>query len=152
MSTVDEINALITSGRIGFDVGSADVLRRELLGISPARPVATGVQKLIVALCTKVPRLTLRVSSLYRNGQSHHAEGRALDIGNEEVAATLLPIVATQAVVDDLRIDEIIFDATLIPSEINANRYNFNGGRPHAYNAATLAQHRNHIHFSVRDA
>jgi hypothetical protein len=150
MSTVDELNALITSGRITFDVGNPDVLRRELLGTPPARAVVPGVQKLIVALCGKVPALALRVSSLYRNGESHHAEGRALDIGNEEVAATLLPLVATQAFVNELQIDEIIFDATLIPQEMNGNRYNFDAGQPHVYSAPTLREHRNHIHFSVR--
>lgn len=150
MSAADELTRLIASGRLVFDTSAAETLERELLGTPPARAVHPNVQALLIGLCKKAPTTTLRISSLFRTGDSHHAEGRAVDIGNEEVASALLPVVATPAVVDSLSIDEIIFDASAIPGETSRNRYNFDAGRPHAYGDATLRKHRNHIHFAVR--
>lgn len=148
MATADELNELITSGRILFDP-PAEQLRRELLGIEPARAVHSRVQTLVVALCAKVPGRALRISSLYRN-EGHHGVGRAVDIANEEIAGELLPLVAIPSEVQRLGIDEIIFDASLVTGEPNRNRYNFDQGRSHQYDAATLGRHRTHIHFSVR--
>ncbi|WP_437995660.1 hypothetical protein WMF26_31070 [Sorangium sp. So ce185] len=149
MSDVDELNALIAAGRLLFDPPNGDLLRGELLGIPPARPVHARVRTLVVALCGKVPGKKIRIASLIRNDKKHHGEARAVDVGNEEIARDLLPLVATQAEVDRLHIDELIFDAALV-GESNRNKFNFRGGKPHKYDDATLADHRNHIHWSVR--
>ncbi len=150
MSYVASLQALIDAGRLTFDVGNAELLKRELLGIPPANPVNANVQRLVVAMCGATPNRALRVSSLIRN-EGHHSTGLAVDIGNEELAAELLPRIAIQTEVTRLGIDEIIFDASLA-GDANRNRYNFDRGSPHAYDNATLQHHRDHIHFSVKPA
>ena len=91
----------------------------------------------------------IRISSLVRSGMgSHHTEGRAVDIGNEEVAGALLRIIATDAQVAALEIDELIFDGALLGED--RNKFNYDEGRKHEFNSTTLDQHGNHIHFSVK--
>lgn len=150
MSTIDDLRSLVNSGRILFDPVHAELLRRELLGTPPAAFVRPELQNLVLWVCTRLPPgRAVRISSLIRAG-GHHSQGRAVDIGNEEIASDLLPLVAVPSEVQNHAIDEIIFDSTLLPGEINANRYNFNGGIPYNYDAATVARHRDHIHLSVR--
>lgn len=147
MSVIDDLNQLIAAGRLTFQ---SEALKHELLGLPPAVPPEQKVQALVVALCRKSPTTSIQISSLRRPDSVHHAAGRAVDIGNEEIAGTLLPLVGTQEFVNANAIDELIFDATLIPGEGDSNKYNFDGGVSHDYNDATIKKHRNHIHFAVR--
>jgi hypothetical protein len=79
----------------------------------------------------------------------HHGSGRAVDIGNEEIAGSLLPQVATDAQVAALKIDELIFDAT-VAGQSPRNKWNYDRGVKHNYDSATLDDHRDHIHFAVK--
>ena len=157
MSVVGELSELIEARRIIFDSaqsGQAARLRRELLGQNAGTKVTPALQALVLEVARIVEAANLphiRISSIVRTGSSsHHVVGRAFDVGNEEVAAALLPRVATQQRVRELGIDEIIFDAR-VAGEANRHKWNFNAGRPHSYDAGTLAAHRDHIHFAVKD-
>jgi hypothetical protein len=90
----------------------------------------------------------IRISSIIRN-EGHHSEGRAFDVGNEEIASDLLPSIATDAKVISLKIDEIIFDAG-VAGEGDRNKWNYDEGVKHNFDSATLDQHKNHIHFAVK--
>lgn len=144
MSVVDELKAQITAGRIIFDPPPGK-LKNELLGENDGTQVSELLQKLVL----EVSRLQkIRISSVVRNA-GHHGQGRAFDVGNEEIAAMLLPAIATDAKVLELRIDEIIFDAT-IAGQSDRNHWNYDVGLKHNYDSATLNQHKNHIHFAVK--
>jgi len=144
MSVVDELKAQITAGRIIFDPPPGK-LKNELLGENDGTQVSELLQKLVL----EVSRLQkIRISSIVRNA-GHHGEGRAFDVGNEEIAAMLLPAIATDAKVLELRIDEIIFDAT-IAGQSDRNHWNYDVGLKHNYDSKTLNQHKNHIHFAVK--
>jgi len=108
--------------------------------LDPAR------QKLVLDLSN---RATIRISSVVRS-EGHHGSGRAVDIGNEGIARTLLPAIATDATVKQLSIDELIFDATVAGKD-NRNEWNYDQGKKHNYNNKTLDDHRDHIHFAVKD-
>lgn len=142
MSVVDELREKIDEGRIVFDAPS---LRGELLGENAGTRVSPALQALVLELSLLAQ---IRVSSLVR-ASGHHGSGRAVDIGNEGIAATLLPQIATDARVQALGIDEIIFDASVV-GEQDRNRWNYDRGQRHDYDAATLNAHRNHVHFAVR--
>jgi hypothetical protein len=148
MSVVDDLRA--QAGRIIFDndaPGKGARLRRELLGQNAGVRVTPRLQTLALEVSRLVP--VLRISSIVRTGSSsRHIVGRAFDVGNEEVARELLPQIATDARVAQFGIDEIIFDAR-VAGETDRNRFNYNDGRKHNYDAGTLAEHRNHIHFAV---
>ena len=150
MSVVDDLRAQIDAGRIIFDNASSGQgarLRRELLGQNAGTKVTPRLQALVLEVSRLVP--ILRISSIIRTGSSsRHVVGRAFDVGNEEVAGELLPQIATDARVAQLGIDEIIFDAR-VAGETDRHRFNYNDGRRHNYDASTLAQHRNHVHFAV---
>ena len=150
MSVVDDLREQISAGRIIFDPPAATSrrLERELLGTNPgAVKVTESLQRLVL----EVSRLSrIRISDILRPGtSSHHARGRAFDVGNEEIGGTLLPLIATDARVAALDIDEIIFDAR-IAGEADRNKWNYDQGRRHNYSPSTLARHGNHIHFAVR--
>lgn len=142
---VTQLKAEIDAGRIIFDPGKADQLTKELLGTASGTTATAKLQSLVLAL-VKV-KSPLRISSIVRT-EGHHGSGRAVDIGNEEIASVLLPSIATDANVTAHAIDEIIFDAT-VAGQADANFWNYDQGRKHAYNAATLTEHRDHIHFAV---
>jgi hypothetical protein len=148
MSVVDNLRAQITAGRITFDPPAArsTKLRRELLGENAGTKVTVLLQELVLEVSR---RSRIRISSIVRT-EGHHGRGRAFDVGNEDIAGTLLPGLATDAQVRDLNIDELIFDAT-IAGQADRNRWNYDRGTKHNYNGATLNAHRNHIHFAVRD-
>jgi hypothetical protein len=149
MSVVDDLRAQISAGRITFDppASKAARLRRELLGENPG----TKVTELLQELALEVSRLKkIRISSIIRTA-GHHGSGRAFDVGNEEIAETLLPDLATDDRIEELRIDELIFDAG-VAGESNRNKWNYDRGRKHNYNAATLDQHSNHIHLAVKSS
>jgi hypothetical protein len=61
----------------------------------------------------------------------------------------LLPGIATDEMVEELNIDELIFDAS-VAGKANRNEWNFDQGEKHNFNAVTLNQHKNHIHFAVK--
>lgn len=144
MSVVDELKSQITAGRIIFDP-PPNKLKKELLGENDGTKASALLQKLVLEV-SKLQKI--RISSIVRNA-GHHGEGRAFDVGNEEIAAMLLPAIATDAKVGELKIDEIIFDAT-VASQSDRNHWNYDVGRKHNYDSATLDQHKNHIHFAVK--
>lgn len=139
MSVVDDLKDQITRKRITFDKPE---LKDQLLGPD----VTAELQDLVHHLSTLEK---LRISSIVRQ-EGHHGAGRAFDVGNEEVARTLLPQVATAAEVARWKIDEIIFDARKADAGNDRNKWNFDAGAKHAYDAATLDAHGDHIHFAVR--
>ncbi len=147
MSVVDQLKAQIQSGEITFDPPAAttDRLRKELLGENAGTTITPLLQQLILEI-SKLK--SIRISSIIRN-EGHHGTGRAFDIGNEGIAAGLLPQVATDAMVDALKIDEIIFDAA-VASQNDRNMWNYDNGKKHPYDAATLGEHKDHIHFAVK--
>ncbi|PJG54654.1 hypothetical protein CVM73_13400 [Bradyrhizobium forestalis] len=134
----------INAGRIIFDSAT---LKNELLGLNTGTKVSPKLQALVLKISQLVP--VIRISSLVRSGTgSHHTEGRAVDIGNEEIAGGLLPLIATADQVVQLGIDELIFDAAIL-HEADRNKFNFDQGAKHNFNESTLNQHGNHIHFAV---
>lgn len=65
----------------------------------------------------------------FREG-SHHGSGRAVDIGNEGIAASLLPQVATDEKVVELEIDELILDVC-VAGQSNRYVWNYDLGSEH---------------------
>ena len=144
-SVVDLLRARVDAGKIIFD---KPALRDELLGLNAGTKVSSKLQALILKLCDMAP--VIRISSLVRPAPgSHHAEGRAVDIGNEEIAAALLPQIATTQQVAALGIDELIFDARRINPSNDPNKFNFDRGVKHDFSIGTINDHGNHIHFAV---
>jgi hypothetical protein len=145
---VAQLRAQITAGKIIFD-GDSQSLKDQLLGLNSGIKVTPKLQSLVLRLCAMTP--VIRISSLVRSGAgSHHTEGRAVDIGNEEIAGTLLPLIATAAKVAELGIDELIFDARRIDPANDKNKFNFDQGLKHSFDASTIGDHGNHIHFAVK--
>jgi len=154
-TVLEELKEQIKAKRIAFD---SDEFRTMLLGENIERgQVAAGVQKLVLYL-SKLE--SLRISSIFRKKarkkKGLHDLGRAVDIGNETIAKTLLPQVATDAKVAELGIDELIFDATMV-GETDGNKWNYNDGNKYEYGRATLKGeggtdkgHTDHIHFGVK--
>jgi hypothetical protein len=140
---VEKLRALIDSGAIIFDKAS---LKNELLGLNIGTRVTPRLQAFVVKLTELAAPQKIRISSLIRIGTgSHHTEGRAVDIGNQEIATALLPKIATDEQVRDLGIDELIFNAGF-PSP---QRFNYDRGVRHDFDQVTLNEHGNHIHFAV---
>ena len=142
-----QLKTKVAAGRIIFDADNATTLQSQLFRTNSGTQIVPALQTLILDLCDRVDT-HLRISSLVRSS-GHHGEGRAVDFGNEEIAASLLPQIATDAQVAALGIDELIFDAA-VAGETNRNKWNYDRGIKHNYNTATLDQHRNHIHISVK--
>jgi hypothetical protein len=141
---------LIAKGFLRFD---APHMQTELLNVKvpPMIRVSSRVQDLVLGLASYVGESGkhIRISSVLRGtGTSHHAVGRAVDVGNEDIASLILPWLEIRAGV--YRLDEVIFDATLA-GQADSNRFNLDGGKPHAYSATVLVQHRDHIHLSTLD-
>lgn len=141
----EDLEAQITAGKIIFDTGSEAKLKEQLLRKNSGTKVTEDLQKLVLALSKKTK---IRVSSLIRT-EGHHGSGRAVDIGNEEIAKSILPDIATDAMVKTLKIDEIIFDAKVADAGFDRNKWNYNEGKKHDFDNATLNDHKNHIHFAV---
>lgn len=142
-STIASLAAQIANGKIIFDANKPN-LRSELLAQNTGQKVTEKLQELVLRL-SQISAAPIRVSSLIRAG-SKHGLGRAVDIGNEEIAGLLLPEVVP--LVGELSIDQVIFDAT-VAGRPNRNEWNYLGGTPHAYNSDTLDGHRDHIHLAV---
>ena len=117
------------------------------MGLSPGARVTAKLQALVLKLSEIAS--PIEISSVVRTGDAgHHGTGRAVDIGNEMIAKKLMPHVANLDQVQALGIDEIIFDASKV-GESDPQIWNFDRGIPHRFNASTMAQHGNHIHFAV---
>jgi len=143
---VDELQSQIDKGQITFDTGKEQKLREELLGKNSGTKVTETLQRLVLALSNIKG---IRISSIIRSGGLHE-KGRAVDIGNEEIAKHLLSAVATDAKVAVLQIDEIIFDAA-VAGQSDRNKWNYDAGKKHTFSNETLNDHKDHIHFSVRE-
>lgn len=139
MSVIDDLKKQIDAGRISFDKPS---LKDELLGSD----VTADLQALVNHLSTLEK---LKISSIVRQ-EGHHKAGRAFDVGNETIAKSLLPKVATDAEVATWKIDEIIFDAKVADGSYDRNKWNYDRGAKHAYDSDTLDDHADHIHFAVK--
>jgi hypothetical protein len=144
---VQKLKDQIAAGKIVFDAANATKLKKELLGEAAGTNATKKLQALVLKL-SELASPNIRISSIVRT-EGHHGSGRAVDIGNEEIAGALLPQVATDAQVAALEIDEIIFDAT-VAGESDRNHWNYDQGAKHSYNSETLDQHKNHIHFAVK--
>jgi hypothetical protein len=144
-SVIERLRAQIKAGKIIFD---KPALQSELLGLNVGTKVTPKLQALVLKLCDMTP--VIRISSLVRpGGGSFHALGRAVDIGNQEIAAALLPKIATAQQVAALGIDELIFDARLINAANDPNKFNFDQGKKHEFKSGTIDDHGDHIHFAV---
>ena len=141
---VEALKAQIAAGKIIFD---AVRLKTQLLGLNTGTRVTRKLQSLVLEL-SRLALPKIRISSLVRTS-GHHGSGRAVDIGNEEIAGALLPWVATDAQVAALGIDELIFDAT-VAGQSPRNKWNYDRGVKHDFSAATLDDHKDHIHFAVK--
>lgn len=149
MTVKEQLQQQITKGKIVFDNNSAE-LKQQLLMENAGQLISEKLQKLVVFLADAVDT-SIRISSIVRdpNTDSHHGRRRAVDIGNEEIAAKLLPKLAGTPNIALYDIDEIIFNAGgALPASIN--KWNYNNGKPHQYDAATLNAHKDHIHISVK--
>lgn len=135
------LQAHIDNGKIIFD---RDTLRAELLRENSGTKIAPNLQKLILHLADTVPS-HIRISSLIRSGGKHGA-GKAVDIGNEEVARDLLADIGL--FISVLDIDEVIFDAS-VAGEMDRNEWNYDQGRKHDFATTTLDEHKDHVHFAV---
>lgn len=153
-SVNDELQEQIDAGKITFDppASTTERLKKELLRENSGTKVTEKLQKLVLALAKAIDSgKSIRISSLIRN-EGHHGTGRAVDIGNEDIADHLLNVkqIATDSKVQDLEIDEIIFKASGNTLQ-QQNRWNYDLGVRHDYDATTLADHANHIHFAVKE-
>lgn len=151
-SVTEDLKAQITAGVIRFDppAATAERLKKELLGENSGTRVTEKLQKLVLELSRTIDSgKYLQLSSIIRN-EGHHGTGRAFDVGNEDIADHLLRVkqIATDSKVQNLEIDEIIFDAGGNTLALR-NRWNYDQGVRHDYNATALADHGNHIHFAV---
>jgi len=145
MSVVADLQTQIASGQITFDP-PADQRKKELLGENSGTQVTERLQKLVLEI-SKLE--TIRISSIVRS-EGYHGSGQAVDIGNEDIAGTLLPKVATDDKVLEWKIDEIIFDAKVSDKDLDRNKWNYDRGKKHDYATKTLNGHRDHIHFAVK--
>jgi len=140
-STVSALEKHIQNGKIKFDTSS---LEAELLGKNQGQKITKNLQELVLHLADTIAT-HIRISSLLR-GSGHHGAGRAVDIGNEEIAKDILPEI--MALVGALSIDELIFDAS-VAGKADRNEWNYDKGKKHEYDTATLDKHSDHIHFAV---
>lgn len=144
-SVGDQLQQKIDAGQIVFDPGKPE-LKEQLLKTNSGTQITAKLQVLVLEL-SKISPKPIRISDLVRtSGDSHHVSGRAVDIGNEDIARDLLPLVVTK--VAQLSIDEIIFDAA-VAGEVDRNKWNYDAGSKHDFSPALLDQHKNHIHFSA---
>lgn len=154
MSVIDDLKSQITANVIRFDPPQATTerLTSELFGTNTGTVTVTErLQNLVLSLSRTIDAgQYLRISSIIRN-EGHHGSGRAVDFGNEEIADHLLreKAVATDTKVQSLSIDEIIHDAGGATLTLR-NRWNYDLGVKHDYDAATLDKHGDHIHFAVK--
>lgn len=153
-SVIDDLKSQISAGVITFDPPAATAarLKKELLGENTGTRVTEKLKKLVLELSRTIDSgRHLRISSIIRN-EGHHGSGRAFDLGNEDIADHLLRVkqIATDSKVQNLEIDEIIFDAGGNTLSLR-NRWNYDQGARHDYNTTTLADHGNHIHFAVKE-
>ncbi len=149
METVQQLKSLINSGKIIFDNNSTQ-LRQQLLQEIAGQLISEKLQKLVVFLAESTDT-HIRISSIVRNPNilSDHGKRTAVDIGNEEIANSLLPKLAIPSNIALFDIDEIIFNAGgALPS--GPNRWNYKNGSPFNFSDGVLNNHSDHIHISVK--
>lgn len=151
MTVLARLTEHVNAGTIIFDAGAEDRLKGELYRNPPALPITERLQATILEIADIMRGAGgIRISSLVRsNDDGRHGENRAVDIGNEGIASTLLPTITTAAKIAELEIDEIIFDAS-IAGQGDSNHWNLKNGVPFNYSNGVLGDHRNHIHISVQ--
>lgn len=66
------------------------------------------------------------------------------------MSSVLLPRIAALAQASALKIDELIFDVG-VAGQADRHLWNYDRGRPHGYDNATLNRHNDHIQLSVID-
>jgi hypothetical protein len=147
MSRKSKLEQLIQNQRIVFD--DAAQLKPQLLNST-----WPWLQDLVIRVAQIGP--AIRISSV--TGGTHeptslHYNGRGLDIGNEDVAAQVLPTIVSN--VGAWHLDEIIFDASMLNdsngSPLAENLWNHKLGQRFSYSAGVLRpSHRTHIHLAVR--
>jgi len=143
----NQLQQALDQKKITFDPGKS-YLRDQLLRKNSPPLITPKLQSLVLALATLSPD-PIRISELLQTtGDDDHVNGRAVAIGNEEIAARLLPSVATAEQVTKLAINKIIFDAG-VAAQADRNIWNIDSGVPHSYDDATLAAHRTDIYFAV---
>ncbi len=147
----EKLEEQINDGKIIFDPGKEESFKKELLRENTGTKVTVKLQELILEL-SELVSTKIRISSLIRTGTgSHHCKGRAVDIGNEEIADDLLPKVAKDDKVEELEIDELIFDAKYANETYDRNKWNYDRGKKHSYGSSILDTHWHHIHFAVKE-
>lgn len=137
---VEQLRAQISAGKITFQKPE---FRGQLLGEGAGTHATAKLQALVLELSKLTPLID--ISSVVRSS-GHHGKGRAVDIGNETIAPSLLPLVVPN--VSAWSIDEIIVDAGG-PTLATRNQWNHDVGLPHQYDVNTLNEHGDHIHFAV---
>jgi hypothetical protein len=144
---VENLKKAIAERRLTFD---DERLEDQLLGYNDGPKVAPTLQGLVLQL-TRFDVGEIRISDIVRPGSlGRHGSGRAVDIGNEEIAGALLPSLATDSQVRALGIDQISFDASVADPRNDPQIWNYLGGRKFdRYPGLVLRAHRNHIHLSV---
>jgi hypothetical protein len=112
--------------------------------------ISEKLQKLILFLSNSIDT-QIRVSSIVRSPDiaSNHGKRTAVDIGNEEIANKVLPVLTIPANILLYDIDEIIFNAGG-PLPSGPNRWNHKNGIPFNYSVDVLNKHSDHIHLSVK--
>jgi uncharacterized membrane protein len=144
---VQQLQQKIDEKKITFDPGKPE-LQDELLRTNTGGTQITEKLQTLVLELSKISPQPIRIRELLRpSGDAHHVTGRAVDIGSD-IASSLLPLVATNAKVTELGIDEIIFDAA-VAGETDRDKWNYDVGVKHSYDAATLDDHKTHIHFAA---
>jgi len=147
-TVVQQLESLIAANKIRFDEPR---LKQELLRANSGLKISPKLQALVLKLVALVkPTEHLRISSLVRASAGHHGAGRAVDIGNQEIARDFLPQFATPAKVAALGIDELIYNAGGLDAA-RPQKFNFNDGAPFPrFDDRTMADHLDHIHVSVK--
>lgn len=141
-----QLQQMIDDKKITFDPGKLE-LQDQLLRKNTSGPQITEkLQKLVLELSKMSSPIRIR-DLLLPSGDAVHVAGRAVNIA-ADVAAGLLPQVATDAKVKELGIEEVIFDASVV-NEGDRNKWNYGAGVKHEYDATVLDDHKTNIHFAV---
>ncbi len=140
-----QLQKKIDEQKITFEAGKPR-LREQLLRRNSGTVITPKLQSLVLALAT-LSRDPIQISEFPQTAGDSGA-GRAVTIGNEEIAASLLPLVANAEQAAKLCIDRIIFDAA-VAGQADRNAWNYNSGAQFSYDDATLGDHKMDIYFSV---
>lgn len=140
-----QLQQKIDEQKITFEAGKPR-LREQLLRTNSGPVITPKLQSLVLTLATLSPD-PIQISEFPQATDDPDA-GRAVTIGNEDIAGRLLPLVANPEQVAKLDIGKIIFDAS-VAGQSDRNMWNYSSGTQHSYDLATLGAHRTDIYFSV---